>query len=290
MKYVNMVLITVLITLLTSCQIFQLSEVNKALNNMEKLDSYRMDITLNLDSVSNNLYALVRDDYTEMYYEELTLFFFQKDDGVYTATSDDYGLVQLEKNEELSGDGSYDDFGIYNNFDFELVDGYYVFNGGEMDGIDDLTTTKIRLENDLVREIIIDGFLGGSPLRTSILFSEYDEIDLDVPEFPTIQELATLESYMESLGVTDGGSSSGRPIFSGPFSFDCINDRGSCYFNTNPQLEYDLNNKMISPYNSEDWWDCKTYLVDYPTEDLSEDFLEFLDYYYSLYQKYNISE
>jgi hypothetical protein len=255
---------------------------------MEELDSYRMDIAVHLGASSDTMYAEVEGQFTRMYFDDTEFEFFVMDDGVYTASRIQYGLRLLERNEDLSMEGEYDDFSMYATYEFEQEDDYYVFEGGEMEGMDELSTTKLRLENGMVREIILDGYLDKEHLRVVLVFSMFNEIELDIPSYPSMSEIEAFETMMDEWNITDGGSAQGWGLFVTPqFNITCVQSQNQCFIETDPVLQYDLVTRRIRPFTSEAWWEVDRFLEDHVVPGLTTDHFEFLHTYEKLYRSYS---
>ena len=200
MKKLLILLETLLIiTTVSGCDIVQKSEMAIALANMETMDSYRMDITLELDGETFvESYAYVVGEYQEIYILDTVQSLFLIDNMYYTIHFDYYGFPTLEATTRPD-DEDYSEFDLFLDYEFEVDDdGYYVLTS-EVDMFDGVTTVKFKIEDRKIKEMVLNGemdVLGETfNFDSIIVYSEYNEVDIPVPVYLTDEEITQFDTY-----------------------------------------------------------------------------------------------
>lgn len=279
MKKVLFVILVSFVLVLSGCSLLGAAETTIALTNMQELESYRMDFTIQLDGDTVvTSYAYVKGGYEQLHIEGIQLDLFIMDDGTYYIDRTN-SIPVLTYSEEYSLDEEdYDDFAIFEGVDFEKDGNYWVMTG-EQDLFEDVSEIKFLLEDDLVKEMVLVGELEGSEMEVFVLYSQYDEISIDTPGYITEDEFDAFLDNMDDVGVNsiDLFESGGFFINGETIWADCGESfDNECFFEADPALYY---NWVDNTYrDDETTYDTYAELhAVYPNSGLTEELISFIE-------------
>lgn len=281
------VVLSTLTLLLSGCSIFGASKTAIALNNMADLDNYRMDMTFEIvNGETFSAYALVDGNYEQLHMLGETIHLITEEDGVYVI---DYsrGLPVLELSSEYSDeDEDYDDFSLFEDVSFREDDGYWIMESDEpiFDGIDEV---KFKLEDNYVKEMILSGTVEGVTMNISILYSKFNDVDVEIPNYLSEDEFDDFLDGMEEVFIVD--------IFIGEYGFtvngynfvvDCFGSSDvNCFFETEPGFDYNLGTGIVTDQEDNTYDTFAEFKSQYPSIVITQDTIDFIEYFDTLREK-----
>lgn len=202
-------IIIVMLFVLSGCTLFQ-SELEKAITNLEKAESYRMDITLSDIPLfgSVTVVGLTDGDYQKIS-TSMSLFgasdtiTFEKDGIKYEISeyNDEYIAVVSNETED-SDDGLLSGTSDFINFDPKDFtkddDGYYT----SLKNYDEVIDLKIKVENNYITEAQFRMESEGMTVSVLIEFSGFNSTEIEIPEFRYLDEFETAVYNLEQQGYT----------------------------------------------------------------------------------------
>ena len=285
MKKVLLVVLAGIISVLSGCSVWGVSATTIALTNMDKLESYRMDLTLKLDGESVlTSYALVQGGYEQLHIGDVQMDLFIEEDGTYVIERFN-GIPVLQYSEEYSLDEeNYDDFAFFLDAEFEQDGDYWVMTG-EQDLFEDVTEIKFLLKNNRVKEMILVGEMEEMELEIFILFSEYNDVSIDIPPHITEEEYDAFLEDMASVGIQ-----SIDLLYNGAFFLngetiwvDCGESYDNvCFFESSPALFYNWVDNTYSDVEMTLETTFETYAelnAVYPNSGVTEELIAFIELY-----------
>ena len=288
MKKLLVILTVLLTTVLSGCELIGLSKIAIASNNMDKLDSYQMDMDVevtNLGTLSGVAY--VDGNYTEMTMEGFTMEMFEIDGNIYTIEIDEFLKLPILVRDEEQEEEDYDDFSIYEDFDFEQDGDYYVLTDGASDLFEDVETLRIKIEDDYITEMIMEGTMESYEMVFTITFSEFDEIELDPPFYVTEEEITDLHERAEQLGFNSVFPMGESFSLVGTLVVDCFSQSNACFIESYVGLlEYNPRNKTLLTELHENALPYETAISELQYDMVTVELIEFIDEYYFLYKEY----
>jgi len=155
------------------------SEFEIAMDNMEALESVEMTMTLKDVPLFGDFVTVVKieGDSSEMELLGVTVYTFMED-GTYFMLepnqSDGWEKSEVD-DEDLDG---VDDF-MFEESDFDLVDGVYVANTS----IDDMDNIEITLEDGYIVLISFSTTEDGMTFEAEVEFDKFDDVTVELPEY-----------------------------------------------------------------------------------------------------------
>jgi hypothetical protein len=289
MKKVLMIITLFFTIILSGCQLIGLSKIAIASNNMEELDSYRMDLEIDVTNIMTITgTASVDGDYTEMVMDGETTSMFEKNGSVYTIDRNWLGLPVLVEEEDEEEEENYDDFSLYKDYDFEQDGEYYVLTDGTSDLFEDMETLKIRIENNYITEMILEGVLETYEMVLTITFSEFNNVELTPPLYVSEETIMHLEERMEELGfigVDWGGATFG---LAGTIGVNCGGYGQFCHIESaSGVLLYHPINETLQVCCEGTPEPYETMVTTLQDEEISTEMIEFIGEFYFLYHEYS---
>ena len=284
MKKLTALLVVVMSILLSGCELLGMSELAVALRNMDKLDSYRMDMDYYYqDQKLMSSYAKVAANYQQIHIEGEVISIYEIDGDYYTV--EDYmGFPVLMLDEEYGDDEEdYDDFNLLLDADFEEDGDYYVLSG---DLFEDVSEIRIKVEDRYVIEMQFDIYLDGLDLEVVIEFSDFDDADVRFEYYITNTEKAQLESHATVNGVNEIMTHlDGFSVFSDIVA-DCDMSDMTCFLEAEPGLDYDLDNQEVRLQDIGTWQPYASFVDTIDSDDITIEYFEMLNFVAELYDKY----
>lgn len=288
MRKINLVLIMFFIIILSGCKLFGMTDIIIALRNTDKLDSYKMDMTFELDGEQAlTSYSYVVGNYQELHINDETIKMFDIDGTIYNLV-EWYGLPILEDGN--LDEEEYDDFNLFESYDFVEDGDYYVLEG-ESDLFEGISTIKFKVEDKKIKEMILIGeteISGTTSYMTIIVeYSKYNEVDIEIPLYLTEEEIEMMEGYFETqiffdiLNSYDGFFIMGNP------GMDCFDPDFPCFIESEPPLDYNLETQEVSYMDQNNWVPYETFVNSISSETITLEYFEFINYYAELHEKYN---
>ena len=186
MKILKLGIILSTILLLSGCSFLNASKLNNALVKMNELDSYQMDIIVAVLEEEIHSVGYVDGNYQEVEVLGVTERIIILDDGVYSISPHLFHLNALWPEEDLDT-SEYDDFDEILTYDFNKEGDYYVFSG-EIPLLEDMDTMKIKIDDEYISEMILEGEIAGYDAEIKIIYSEFNNVELTIPDYLTIEE------------------------------------------------------------------------------------------------------
>lgn len=197
MKRLSAILVLLLVFMLSGCQLLGARELVNAFENMDELDSYKMDITVKIDQFSVSSEAWVDGNYEELRGPGLHLNIIELDEKLYTIEENNFGLNALYPY-QVTDDENYDDFDTMLTYDFEQDGDYYILIG-DIPFFDDVSEIKALISDGYVTEMTFETDLEGDTTTITVEYSEFDEVELTIPSYLSIEENEIIDSYAESV-------------------------------------------------------------------------------------------
>jgi len=288
MKKIIVLASTILVILsLSSCDLIEKSEMLVALFEMEELDSYQMDMTIDLDGeefITSTTYVVGEYQETEVLGIVQGMFVI---DNTYYIVGESYALPKLEEFMDIDEE-DYDDFSLLLDFDFTVdEEGYYVLES-DTEVFEDVTTIKFKLDATRIKEMVLIGEMEMLDetfvMQVTIEYSNYNNVDINVPLHMTFEEVETLDNYIEMFDVNDIISFEDGFSIMGMPTVDCLN--GTCFIESEPGIDYDLFAQEASIQEENIFLPYAEFASNNP-ETISIEFFEFMHFYYETYNKYN---
>ncbi len=290
MKILKLGIILSSILLLGGCSFLNASKLNNALEKMNELDSYQMDIIVTVLEEEIHSVGYVDGNYQEVEVLGVTERIIILEDGTYSISPHIFQLNALWPEEDLDT-SEYDDFDSMLTYDFKKEGDYFVFSG-EIPLLEDMDTMKIKVEDGYVTEMILEGEIAGYDAELKIIYSEFNNVELTVPDYLTIEEydeLATLlvENEIYEVNYTPEFFE----LMGDNRHITCQFDSQVCHIDMDPQFLYHMGYQtVVDPAISMD-----TYIPyvefanaeNYPL--VEEELFEFINLLYGYYTTFDMS-
>lgn len=247
---------------LSGCDTLFGTELEKAFVNLEKLDSYTVDIFIDGSIIEVDMDLAYQDGKAYVSFMEIEMYTFEEDgkyykleeeDGSYKAVEVDGETTEMEfTTDEVLGGYTAEDF------EYNEEDSYYYYIGEETDEFDEF---KFTIVEDNVKEVILTVGEGSAETSVTMTFSKLNDTVVELPEFTYMTELESaiynLDRYGFSVDIFVTG-------------FDCSSLLRTAW--------YDVSNDYISIGSGFD------YVNYYPdTQEIEEDgYKVTLEYYISI--------
>lgn len=280
-KLIAFVLLVSAIIGLAGCEVLTpKTEFEKALDNMNALDSYAMEMTLNDVPLFGTLNASVKvqDGKTEMTFFGQTLYTFMEDDKtymIYDFEGETYAFVTYEDDEidELFSALEFDGF---TEDDFTVnEDGEYVAT----ESVSDMEELVIVIEEEYIVELRFQSNTEGATLNAVIEIQDLNEVEVTLPEYEVPNAVLTTFFYFSESGfsydyegtlddivsfsLTDFGRSIGH--VAGEDYFTLYANNVECYYYPETQeWQVEVSEKIsIESYleDEESYWPSTTFEV-----------------------------
>lgn len=284
MKKMTALLVVVLTLLLSGCQLLGLSDLAIALRNMDKLDSYKMDMDYYYqDTKILYSYAYVAANYQELHIGNETISMYEIDGEMYTVTNY-MGFPVLELDEDLASDEEgYDDFNLLLDADFEEDGDYYVLTG---DLFEDVSEIRIKVEDKHVTEMRLMAYIDGLDLEIVIEFSKFNDVDVNFVYYISNTERAQLESHATINGVNDIMTNNDAFFVFSDIVADCNMREMTCFIEAEPGLDYDLETEEVRLQEIGTWQPYASFVQTITSDDITEEYFEMLNFVAELHDKY----
>lgn len=265
------------------------SEINNAFEAMNELTSYKMDIVveiLNLNDVVLERIestARVDDNYQIITVERTTVIILIELDGVLYQYVDKYDLPFLDV---YMDEEEYNDFGLYLGFHFERDGDYYVLQG-DVDFLDETEEVKVKVEDGYVTKMVIKGIMDDTPVRVSINYSEYDEVDLTPNVYLPFDVQETILDFADSTGYTWGYSEDWGFMLGGDnVTTECMFENNVCTIGTNPETLYSpiYETIAIGDLQDQNYMPYAQWVEENEQTGITIEVFEMINYLYAIYQ------
>jgi hypothetical protein len=249
MKRLLIVLLPLFVLMLSGCQFFEVRELEKAFETMNELDSYKMDITVKIDNFAVSSEAWVDGNYEELRGPGLHLNIIELDGEFYTIEENNFELNALYPY-QVTEDDEYDDFDTMLTYEFEKDEDYYILKG-DIPFFDDVSEIKVLIKDGYVTEMTFETDLEGDSSTITVEYSEFDEVELTIPSYLSIEESEVIDSYSETVFMLSSDIYTDTSIIDGEledhihfqgegYDIDCNIGTSVCNFDLDPIFQYHL--------------------------------------------------
>jgi len=212
---------------------------------MEVLSSYRMDMSYDIDGEQTFTgYAYVVDNYTETHLLNEVEKRFMIDDKSYVIDYDNIFPLLVEDELYMTDENEYDDFNMFTDLNYEKDGDYFVFDGEELP-LDDVSSFKLLIIDEMIQEMIVDVTVEDTDMTISILFSLFDDVSIDIPRYITEDEYQAFIDDFDLYTIYNINYNDRYfTIFGDGIDGFCYWD-DVCTFEIPEYIELDLTNEML---------------------------------------------
>jgi len=260
MRKLSYLFMVLLVVMLSSCSLF-LNEFDEALVNMSKLDSFRMNMTMENVPFFGTVTGYSNIDGDNMYLNLLGIeqYSFVEDGTTYELIEDEdaFYAVKVFDEDDFQLDAS-----VYKNFTSDNFifndEGYYE----AIEDYDDFTELTVYLEDGYISEIHMYVDTDGYLMELTLEFSQYDDITVVLPDYEMMSTIDSAIYYLEQDGFVFTDLENGFMFESwfisifyttGGGVYQIVNDGITYYFYPgSTELELDTVSYPLSNYINDD--------------------------------------
>ncbi len=202
MKKLLLIVTGIAVFLLSGCSMFS-SEFEKAVDNMNNLDSMTMRMTIDDVLGTGDIITTYKIDGNKIYNREdgENFYAYYEGDKIYMVEDFMDGTYAFEVQESYIEDrGPYTEFGKLYEDDFEINDeGFYVLTKS-IEGLEDTENFRIKIEDEYITELRFEITVFTITIDYLVEFFNFDDTEINLPEFEIPSDLIMAHKGMSNLG------------------------------------------------------------------------------------------